>query len=451
MNNHKSEIEIMAPASTFESLMAVIQAGAGAVYFGVGQLNMRADGVRTNFTPDDMPKIVEICRQHHVRCYLTLNVIIYENDMELMKATVDKAKESHVSAIIACDHAVLSYCKTVGIEAHISTQANIPNIETVEFYSQYADAMVLARELSLEQVTEITEEIKRRQIKGPSGNLVRIEVFIHGSFCMAVSSKCYLSLHTYDSSPNSGQCMKNCRREYIVTDKKDGTEYLVDNDYIFSAKDLCTISFIDKIIASGATVLKIEGRGRASDYAYTTTKCYREAADAYLNGTYTKEKVIEWEEKLAAIYNRGYWSGYYLGTQMGEHTSKPIFNAIKNKIYVAKVLKYTDAIKSGEFTMEAHTLQGGDEVIITGAVAGFIQMKIKELRVDNKVVKKVKAGDVFTLIVPSAIANNDKLYKVITKETPFNKFMLKITHKLIKSSLGTRIFRKIKEVYDYKG
>lgn len=418
MTNHistiksKSAIEIMSPAGSYESLMAAIQAGANSIYFGVEQLNMRARS-SNNFTLDDLQKIAETCQKNNVKSYITLNTIIYDHDIALMKSIVDKAKKSNISAIIASDHAVLSYSKKIGMEAHISTQANVTNIETVEFYSLFADVIVLARELSLKQVAKITREVKKREIKGPSGNLIRIELFAHGALCMAVSGKCYLSLHSNFASANRGACIQNCRKEYIVTDKEDGIELLIDNEYIMSAKDLCTIDFLDKIVDAGVTVLKIEGRGRAADYVYTTTTCYREAVDAYQNGTYTKEKIAKWKEKLGTVFNRGFWDGYYLGKKMGEWNDEYGSKATKRKIYVAKGVKYFDKIKVGEFKMETQSLEVGDEILITGPTTGVIETKVTELRLDDESVKKVKKGDYFSLPIPAIIRSSDKLYKIV--------------------------------------
>jgi len=310
-----NSIELMSPAGSFESLRAAIKAGCNSVYFGIEQLNMRARS-SINFTLEDLKEIAEIGKKNNVKTYLTLNTILYDHDIQLMKSIVDTAKESGVSAIIAADHAAMNYAKKIGMNIHISTQANVSNIDTVEFYSAYADVIVLARELSLKQVAEITREIKRRNICGPSGKPIQIEIFAHGALCMAVSGKCYLSLHSHYASANRGACVQNCRRSYIVTDKEEGIEFEVDNEYIMSAKDLCTIDFIDKILDAGVSVLKIEGRGRSVDYVYTVTKCYKEAIEAYDEGSFSKEKVNDWKTRLATVFNRGFWDGYYLGKKM---------------------------------------------------------------------------------------------------------------------------------------
>lgn len=306
-----SVIEVMAPAGNWESMMAGIKAGANSVYFGVEQLNMRARQTN-NFLVDDLPEVARICKEHNVKSYITLNTIIYDHDISLMRRIIDSAKAAGITAVIASDLSVMNYCKKVGMELHISTQSNITNIETVELYSNYADVVVMARELTLKQVGDIVKSIQRNNITGPSGKLVEVEIFAHGALCMAVSGKCYLSLHSHNASANRGACIQNCRREYIVTDKEDGVELAIDNEFIMSAKDLCTIDFLDKVIEAGVKVLKIEGRGRAADYVYTTVKCYREAVDAIEKGEYTQEKIAEWKEKLTTVYNRGFWDGYYL-------------------------------------------------------------------------------------------------------------------------------------------
>jgi len=314
MNN---KVEIMAPAGSFESLMAAIQGGADSIYFGIEQLNMRARAAN-NFTFDNLEEVAEICKKHNIRSYLTLNTIIYDHDLSLMKRIVNRAKETGITAVIASDQAVINYAHSIGFEVHISTQTNVTNLETIKFFAHFADVMVLARELSLKQVKDITDGIVKEAVRGPSGNLIEIEIFAHGALCMAVSGKCYLSLHTTNSSANRGACVQNCRRTYEVTDKEDGHQFEIDNEYIMSPKDLCTIGFIDDIIESGVSVLKIEGRGRAPEYVKTVTQCYKEAVLAYQNETYTPEKIENWNKLLAKVYNRGFWDGYYLGQKLGE-------------------------------------------------------------------------------------------------------------------------------------
>lgn len=405
-------IELMSPAGSYESLMAAIKAGCNSVYFGVEQLNMRARS-SNNFTLEDLKKIAAIGHEHQVKTYLTLNTILYDHDITLMKRIVETAKESGVTAIIASDLAVMKFAKSIGMEIHISTQANVSNIDTVEFYADYADVVVLARELSLKQVAEISREIKRRQIKGPKGNLVELEIFAHGALCMAVSGKCYLSLHSHYASANRGACIQNCRHSYIVTDKEDGTELEIDNEYIMSAKDLCTIDFIDKILDAGVSVLKLEGRGRAVDYVYTTTKCYNEAINTYLEGTWSEEKVAAWKTELAKVFNRGFWDGYYLGRKMGEWNNENGSKSTNKKIYVAKGMKYYEKVGISEFKCESHSLSVGDEVLITGPTTGYLQFTIDELRVEGEPAEKVEKGQSFTFSVNEKTRPSDKLYKLV--------------------------------------
>jgi putative protease len=328
-----------------------------------------------------------------------------------MKRIIDAAKESGITAVIAADHAVMNYAKKVGVEIHVSTQANISNIDTVEFYANYADVVVLARELSLKQVGEISREIKRREITGPSGKLIEVEIFAHGALCMAVSGKCYLSLHSHFASANRGACIQNCRRTYVVKDE-EGIEFEIDNEYIMSAKDLCTIDFIDKIIDAGVTVLKIEGRGRSADYVHVVTTCYNEAIEAYLEGTYNQEKVADWKERLATVFNRGFWDGYYLGKKMGEWSNEYGSKATKQKTYIGRGLKYFEKAQVGEFQLDSHTLKVGDEVMITGPTTGYVETIISEIRVENQVTEAVKKGDVFSFPIDIKIRPSDKLYKL---------------------------------------
>ncbi len=407
-----SEVELLAPCGSWESLQAAIQAGCNAVYFGVEQLNMRARS-SINFTLEDLEKISNIAKEKNIKTYITLNTILYDHDLALMRAIVDKAKASGISAIIASDHAVMNYAKKVGMPIHMSTQTNITNIDSVEFYAQFADVMVMARELTLEQVKSIVKEIKRRNITGPSGNLIRVEIFAHGALCMAVSGKCYLSLHSHFASANRGACIQNCRRNYIVTDKEDGTELEIDNEYIMSAKDLCTIDFLDKVIDTGVSVLKIEGRGRSEDYVFITTQCYREAIDSIQDKTFSKEKVLKWKERLSTVFNRGFWDGYYLGKKMGEWNNEYGSKATKKKIYIGKGTNYFDKIGIGEFKMEAQSLELGDEIMISGPTTGIIQETVIELRVNNQVMEQVKKGDIVSLPIKTKIRSSDKLYKIV--------------------------------------
>lgn len=405
-------MELMSPAGSYECMMAAIQAGANSIYFGVEQLNMRTKS-SNNFLVDDLEKIAGICKENNVKTYLTLNTIIYDHDINLMKRIVDEAKKHGIDAIIASDHAVMNYAKKIGQTVHISTQSNITNIDSVEFYSTFGDVMVLSRELSLMQVTAINKEIERRNITGPSGKLVRTEVFAHGALCMAVSGKCYLSLHTNFASANRGACVQNCRRSYIVTDKEEGHEFEIDNEYIMSAKDLCTIGFIDKIKEAGVNVLKIEGRGRSADYVYTTTQCYREAIDALHDGTFSSEKVNDWMKRLETVFNRGFWDGYYLGRTMGEWNNEYGSKATKRKIFIGSGVKYYEKAKAGEFLLESHSLSVGDEILITGPTTGVIQNIVTDMHLNNAPVQSVQKGDSFTISLETKIRPSDKLYKIV--------------------------------------
>jgi len=407
-----NKVELMAPAGSFESLMAAIKAGANSVYFGIEQLNMRARS-SNNFTIDDLAKIAQICKENGLKSYLTLNTIVYDHDISLMKTIVDAAKNNGIDAVIASDHAVFNYAKKTGVKVHISTQSNISNIDSIEFFADYADVMVMARELSLKQVAAITREIKRRGIKGPSGELVRVEIFAHGALCMAVSGKCYLSLHSNFASANRGACIQNCRKNYIVIDKEDGVELEIDNEYIMSAKDLCTIEFLDKVIDAGVTVLKIEGRGRSADYVYTVIKCYREAIDAYYDGTYGADKFEDWKTRLSTVFNRGFWDGYYLGRTMGEWNDEYGSKATKKKIYIGKGLKYYENAGVAEFKLESHTLNVGDEILVTGPTTGIVQAFVNEIRVEDTVSDKVEKGIHFTIKLDEKIRPSDKLYKLV--------------------------------------
>lgn len=405
-------MELMAPAGSYESLMAAVKAGADSVYFGVEQLNMRTKSTH-NFTLEDLPEIARICQEYGLKSYLTLNTIVYDHDITLMKRIVDASAEAGITAIIASDLAVMNYARKTGVTIHISTQTNITNIDTVEFFADYADVIVMSRELSLLQVESINKEIKRRNITGPSGNLVRTEVFGHGALCMAVSGKCYLSLHTHFSSANRGACVQNCRHSYVVTTKEDGIELEIDNEYIMSAKDLCTIDFLDKVIAAGVSVLKIEGRGRSADYVYTTTKCYREAIDAYEDGSFSSEKIQDWKDRLSTVFNRGFWDGYYLGRTMGEWSDEAGSKATKRKVYIGKGMKYYETAGIGEFLIEAQGVELGDELIITGPTTGVIETIMTEMRADNQPVESVKRGTTITFPVAEKIRPSDKLYKLV--------------------------------------
>ncbi len=409
------QVEIMSPVGSYESLMAAIQGGAGSVYFGIEQLNMRAKS-SNNFSLNDLVKISNICKENNIRSYITLNTVIYDDELPLMKSIVDAAKANDITAIIASDISVIQYAGSVGMEVHISTQTNITNIEAVKYYSQFADVMVTARELNLGQVAAITKEIEEQQIKGPSGKLVQIEVFVHGALCMAVSGKCYLSLDNFNYSANRGECLQPCRREYIVRDIDNEIELEIDNKYIMSPKDLNTIGFLDKILKAGVRILKIEGRSRSPEYVKTVTACYKEAVQAYFNGNYNKENIERWNESLKTVYNRGFWDGYYLGKKLGEWTERYGSQATKRKIYIGKITNYFSKIKVAEVKIETHSLSVGDEIKILGQTTGVYEDVVKEIRVDLKKAKKTIKGEICSIPVKSLVRRSDKLYKVIEVE-----------------------------------
>ncbi len=411
MKYQRNEIEIMAPVGSFESLWAAIQGGADSVYFGIEQLNMRAKS-SNNFTNDDLKEIVKICRENRIKSYLTVNTIIYDYDVNLMHSIIKTAKETGITAIIASDQAVLNYASQLGAEVHISTQLNVSNVETIKFYSHFADVVVLARELSLKQVEFISKEIENQQIKGPSGNLIRIELFAHGALCMAISGKCYLSLHEQNSSANRGACLQTCRKPYIVTEKESGFELEIDNEYIMSPKDLMTVNFIDKILKAGVKVLKIEGRARPPEYVKTVTSCYREAVDAVYEANYTQEKIDSWVERLSTVFNRGFWDGYYLGRKLGEWSRDYGSKATKQKEYIGKATNYFKKIGIGEFLMQAGSLKLGDEILITGPTTGVIETTVEELRFDLQPVSEVLKGQNFSMPLKVKVRPADKLYKI---------------------------------------
>lgn len=410
------QIELMSPAGSFESMQAAIQGGADAVYFGVEQLNMRARATM-NFTLGDLPEIADLCNRHQVRSYLTLNTIVYDHDLSLMKTVINEAKAAGITAVIASDQAVIAYARSQGMEVHISTQLNITNLETVRFYSLFADVMVLSRELSLRQVKTICDGIKKEQIKGPAGNLIEIEVFAHGALCMAVSGKCYLSLHTQNASANRGACLQNCRRKYKVIDLEEGHELELDNEYIMSPKDLCTIDFLDQLIETGVKVLKIEGRGKSADYVKTVTQCYREAIDSYYAKTYTSEKVMAWMKRMEEVYNRGFWGGYFSGQQMGEWTDMPGSKATTKKIYLGKGNHYYPKSKIAEFKIESYPLRIGDRVMIIGKNIGVVETVIDSLHVNNTGAATVaEKGDLCAFPLEVSIHHSDKLYKIVAAD-----------------------------------
>lgn len=400
----------MAPVGSYESLSAALAAGADAVYFGVEGLNMRSRS-SANFTLDDLREIVSRCHEHSVKTYLTVNTIVYDGEMEKLEGIVAAAAEAGISAVIASDVAVFAACRRHGVDVHISTQCNISNIEAVRFYSVFADVMVLARELSLEQVKAISDTIEAENICGPSGKRVRIEMFCHGALCMAVSGKCYLSLHQMNSSANRGACTQICRRGYGVTDLETGDELTVENKYIMSPKDLKTIHFLDRMIDAGVRVFKIEGRARGPEYVKTAVECYSEAIEAICDGSYGADKVERWDERLATIFNRGFWDGYYLGQRLGEWSGKYGSSATRVKQYAAKGVKWFSKLGVGEFFMEGAELCVGDEVIITGPTTGALIVRVEDIRVDGKSVAKAVKGDSFSIAVPAKIRPADRLYR----------------------------------------
>ena len=399
----------MAPVGSYESLVAAVQGGADAIYFGIEGLNMRANSAN-NFTIDDLHKIAEYCHENGLKSYLTVNTVIYDNDIETMHKIIQAAKEAKISAIIASDLAAILYARSIGVEVHISTQVNISNSEAVRYYSQFADVVVLARELNLEQVYQIHQTILKDDIRGPHGEQVRIEMFCHGALCMAVSGKCYMSLHEMNRSANRGACAQICRRSYTVTDRDTNEQLDIENQYIMSPKDLKTIHFMNKMIDAGVRVFKIEGRARGPEYVRTAVSCYNEAINAYIDGTFSEEKVAEWDERLKTIFNRGFWDGYYLGQRLGEWTSRYGSSATKIKVYCAKGIRYFSKIGVAEFQMEAGELHVGDEVIITGPTTGAIPVTIEEIRVDLKPVEMTKKGERFSFKISEKIRPSDKMF-----------------------------------------
>jgi len=402
----------MAPAGSYESLMAAIQAGADSVYFGVDRLNMRAKS-SGNFTLDDLKKISLICKEHNIRSYLTLNTVLYDDDLDSMKKIINTVKEKDISAIIASDQAVLSYAGSIGIEIHLSTQVNISNLEALKFYARFAEVIVLARELTLDQIAGISKAIEEEQIKGPSGNLIRIELFAHGALCMAISGKCYLSLHEANSSANRGACLQICRRAYTVKEKETGNELEINNEYIMSPKDLNTIGFLNKILDAGVKLLKIEGRARSPEYVKTVVECYDEAVRSIINGTYNDKEIKEWERRLSMVFNRGFWGGYYLGKRLGEWNHRYGSGATKRKIYLGKITNYFSRIQIAEFKIETGFLNVNDEILIIGPTTGVIQSRVKEIRINLKNVTKTKKGEVCSIPVSDIVRRSDKLYKLV--------------------------------------
>ncbi len=410
-----SNIEIMAPVGSYASLHAAIQGGANSVYFGIGNLNMRSKSSQ-NFTLDDLVEITRICREAHIRTYLTLNTVIFDHELDQMRQLVDMAKQHGITAIIASDQAVIQYASRVGIEIHMSTQANITNLEAIKYYAQFADVMVTARELQIEQVKAITQAIDQQQIKGPSGQLVQIEIFAHGALCMAVSGKCYLSLDNLNSSANRGACLQPCRRKYTVKDKDSDLELEVDNEYIMSPKDLKTVAFLDKILDAGVRVLKLEGRGRSPEYVKTVARVYREAVDAWFAGEYTQENIDRWNDELASVYNRGFWDGYYMGKKLGEWTEDYGNQATIRKMYIGLVTNYFSKIGVAEVKIETHDLSVGDEIKIIGPTTGVYEDAVRELRLEMDPVEKVVKGNLCSLPVKELVRRGDKLYKMVAAD-----------------------------------
>ncbi len=408
----RDEIEIMAPVGSYEALMAAIHAGAGSVYFGVEHLNMRARSAN-NFSLEDLREISRRCHLAGVKTYLTINVEVFDEEFTILSEVLIAARDAGISAVIAADMSVIQQCRELGIEVHISTQVNITNYEAVKFYAQFADVMVLAREMNLGRVMNISEKIIENDLRGPSGNRVRLEMFVHGALCMATSGKCYLSLHETHSSANRGSCMQACRRAYVVTDKETGRELEVDNEYIMSPKDLKTIHFLNKILDSGVTVLKIEGRARSPEYVKTVVECYHDAVDAWHENTFTAEKIASWDEKLATVFNRGFWDGYYLGQKLGEWSANYGSLATKKKIYTGKVTNYFSNLGVAEIKLETGGFKVGDEMIVNGPSTGVIQLRIEEIRVGLESVEEAKKGELCSVRVGTKLRRSDKVYKLV--------------------------------------
>lgn len=412
---NRKEIEIMAPAGSYDSLMAAIQGGADSVYFGAEQLNMRAAS-SNNFTIEDLRKIASICKKNGLKSYLTVNVVVYDNELAQMKKIIDAAVGSGISAVIASDQAVINYAFSSGMEVHLSTQLNISNMEAIKFYSQWADVVVLARELNIDQVRYITDAINEQNIKGPKGEPVKIEMFAHGALCMAISGKCYLSLHENNKSANRGECYQTCRKSYIVSDKESGYELEIDNEYIMSPKDLCTIGFLDKLLDAGVKVLKIEGRARSAEYVKVVASCYNEAVNSIIDRTYTPGKIDAWTQRLATVFNRGFWNGYYLGQKMGEWSDSYGSSATKRKVYIGRVTNYFSKINVAEIKLENGDLRKGDTILITGPTTGIIEYTAGEIRVDLKETETALKGESCSIKIYDFLRRSDKVYKWVDAE-----------------------------------
>lgn len=417
MNAKAEDFEIMAPVGSRESLMAAIQAGADAVYFGIGRLNMRSHSANP-FDIDDLNEIATTCSRHGMKSYLTVNTVIYDEDLAAMRTIIDAAVQAGISAVIASDVAVMEYCRETGMEVHLSTQLNISNVAALKFYSQYADVSVLARELSLDRVAHIHDEIVRQHICGPGGAPVRIEMFCHGALCMAVSGKCYLSLHAANRSANRGECVQICRRSYTVTDNETGNQLEIDNKYIMSPKDLKTVRFIDRMMEAGVRVFKIEGRARGPEYVYTVVRCYKEAIQSVLDGTFTEAKKDEWDQRLATVFNRGFWDGYYQGRTMGEWNTRYGSAATERKVLVGKVTKYFGKINVAEVAVEAADFQLHDKLLITGPTTGVMYMEATEIRDDLQSVELAEKGKRVSIPVKGKVRPNDKFFKLVATEKP---------------------------------
>lgn len=420
MTMERKDFEIMAPVGSRESLAAALQAGADSVYFGIGQLNMRSHSAN-HFNIEDLREIAQTCNEQGVKTYLTVNTLIYDSDLPDMRRIIDAAAEAGISAVIASDVAVMNYCREKGVEMHLSTQLNIGNVEALKFYAQFADVVVLARELNMDQVAYIHEQIEQQHITGPSGNLVRIEMFCHGALCMAVSGKCYMSLHAANRSANRGECTQICRRSYTVTDDETGNQLDIDNKYIMSPKDLKTVRFIDKMMKSGVRVFKIEGRARGPEYVYTVVSCYKEAIQSVLDGTFTEEKKNEWDERLATVFNRGFWDGYYLGQKMGEWNKHYGSVATERKVYVGRGVKYFSRLGVAEFTCEASEFSVGDKMLITGPTTGVMYVTADEIHDDHGAVTTAQKGTRVSIKVTGKIRPSDKLFKIVKDQESENQ------------------------------
>ena len=416
MNKEINDYEIMAPVGSRESLAAAIQAGANSVYFGIGKLNMRSHSAN-HFTIDDLNEIAETCKAHGIQTYLTVNTVIYGEDITTMHEIIDAAKAANITAVIASDVAVMMYCRQVGVEVHLSTQLNISNIDALKFYAQFADVAVLARELNMDQVKEIHEQILKQNICGPKGEPIRIEMFCHGAFCMAISGKCYMSLHDANRSANRGECVQICRRSYTVTDNETGNQLEIDNKYIMSPKDLKSVRFIDKMMDAGVRVFKIEGRARGPEYVHTVVSCYKEAIESVLDGTFTEEKKDKWDERLSTVFNRGFWDGYYQGQKMGEWTKEYGNKATEKKVLIGKVMKYFSRLGVAEIAVEANTFAKGDKLLITGNTTGAMFLNADEIRYDLKPVEVAEQGWRVSIPVPDKVRPNDKLFKLVKSES----------------------------------